>query len=277
MTRNLPRRPAAFTLIELLVVIAIIAILAAILFPVFAKAREKARQSSCLSNQKQLGVALMQYVQDYDETYPWSYYYVNGTGGAGGYFHWSHTCNSYIKNYQVFVCPSDVNKGVAPTNPALDYQAPKLSYISNEALMGRPRAFFRGVPMAALTAPANLIAVTDLTDCPMALGGTSGASGTAFKSHRPANAFSPWDNDAAVSSTGYLTVDAALAALDAAEALTAPATGSIPFISYTGARRHNGGANYTFADGHAKWLKVDATITGKLWGDQFYSTDGRGL
>jgi prepilin-type N-terminal cleavage/methylation domain-containing protein len=64
------RRRNAFTLIELLVVIAIIAILAAILFPVFAHAREKARQTSCLSNAKQLGTATMMYVQDYDETYP---------------------------------------------------------------------------------------------------------------------------------------------------------------------------------------------------------------
>src|SRR5437016_802670 len=75
----------AFTLIELLVVIAIIAIIAAILFPVFAQARERARMSACMSNMRQIGMALTQYVQDYDETYP--YIRFHGLGAARG----SHT------------------------------------------------------------------------------------------------------------------------------------------------------------------------------------------
>jgi len=86
-----------FTLIELLVVIAIIAILAAILFPVFAKAREKARQSSCQSNLKQIGLALIQYAQDYDET--WPAYNISNLGIL-------NVCSPYIKNSQVFICPS---------------------------------------------------------------------------------------------------------------------------------------------------------------------------
>ncbi|MBD3292214.1 MAG: prepilin-type N-terminal cleavage/methylation domain-containing protein, partial [Armatimonadia bacterium] len=91
-----------FTLIELLVVIAIIAILAAILFPVFARAREKARQTSCLSNSKQIGTALMMYVQDYDETLP-GYYNPDLPGEAN---QWYEVIEPYVKNEQIFICPS---------------------------------------------------------------------------------------------------------------------------------------------------------------------------
>ncbi|MHB8996675.1 MAG: DUF1559 family PulG-like putative transporter [Armatimonadota bacterium] len=91
-----------FTLIELLVVIAIIAILAAILFPVFAKAREKARQSSCLSNTKQLALAFMQYSQDYDERLPM---YVD-SGYQFATMGWYNTIQPYIKNTQLLKCPS---------------------------------------------------------------------------------------------------------------------------------------------------------------------------
>ncbi len=89
-----------FTLIELLVVIAIIAILAAILFPVFAKAREKARQSSCASNLKQIALAHLQYLQDYDERflYGWHVYSCSST--------WEGFLVPYVMNNQIFACPS---------------------------------------------------------------------------------------------------------------------------------------------------------------------------
>src|SRR6478609_3278648 len=91
-------RMRGFTLIELLVVIAIIAVLAAILFPVFAQARDKARQTSCLSNEKQLGMASMQYVQDYDEQFPlsevrYSYSWDDGGGNVYNYAYWTYAAS----------------------------------------------------------------------------------------------------------------------------------------------------------------------------------------
>src|ERR1051326_5407593 len=127
-----PRREG-FTLIELLVVIAIIAILAAILFPVFAQAREKARQATCTSNLKQLGNAMLMYIQDYDETFP----FVPGSNQAvsagvdWGKDTWVYNdvyvlLQPYVKNYKVFYCPDRdryvVHSGDFTKPGAADYQ-----------------------------------------------------------------------------------------------------------------------------------------------------------
>lgn len=101
------RDAAGFTLIELLVVIAIIAILAAILFPVFAQAREKARSASCLSNEKQLLLGGMQYVQDYDETMPGGVQSYGGGLYSGNNVVWFQLIQPYAKNTGVFRCASD--------------------------------------------------------------------------------------------------------------------------------------------------------------------------
>ncbi|MBW3635146.1 MAG: DUF1559 domain-containing protein [Armatimonadetes bacterium] len=110
-----------FTLIELLVVIAIIAILAAILFPVFGRARENARRSSCQSNMKQLGLAVMQYAQDYDEMYPMGMR--NNWTNA-----WAVTVQPYAKSYEVFRCPNESN--IKPRD-GWEWSGPTISYAAN--------------------------------------------------------------------------------------------------------------------------------------------------
>jgi prepilin-type N-terminal cleavage/methylation domain-containing protein/prepilin-type processing-associated H-X9-DG protein len=106
MTKAKSSRRTGFTLIELLVVIAIIAILAAILFPVFARARENARRSSCQSNLKQVGLGFMQYTQDYDERYPLRTQFANGTSTP--YILWGQAIQPYVKSAQLFACPSNL-------------------------------------------------------------------------------------------------------------------------------------------------------------------------
>src|SRR6266566_4108509 len=101
------RRPG-FTLIELLVVIAVIAILAAILFPVFAMARERARMSACVSNMRQIGSALMMYVQDYDETFPYIRFHCAALPGShNGCYVWKNAIRPYLKSLDVLACPSN--------------------------------------------------------------------------------------------------------------------------------------------------------------------------
>ena len=145
-----------FTLIELLVVIAIIAILAAILFPVFAQARAKARQAGCISNMKQLALGFMMYRQDYDEALP------NVTGSTGTYgwwavaypsfgWHWPNATQPYIKNDQLMACPSSSEMTIAATTSTVS-----ISYSLN-GLLGNCRD-------ASIVAPAKCIMVVEEGD-----------------------------------------------------------------------------------------------------------------
>ncbi|MHB8994368.1 MAG: DUF1559 family PulG-like putative transporter [Armatimonadota bacterium] len=145
-----------FTLIELLVVIAIIAILAAILFPVFAKAREKARQASCLSNIKQLSLGIMQYIQDYDERLPACWV---GPGGAPpARVRWYDACEPYLKNKQVRFCPSH---SIADHNSpdACSYAAPMTNGHSWFVWLDRDGG--GGNALATFTSPAKLMLLLD--------------------------------------------------------------------------------------------------------------------
>jgi prepilin-type N-terminal cleavage/methylation domain-containing protein/prepilin-type processing-associated H-X9-DG protein len=145
---------AGFTLIELLVVIAIIAILAAILFPVFAQAREKARQTACLSNGKQIGIALMMYTQDYDETLPLNAGDVANYLAAGAAPNWIVGIQPYLKNTDVFVCPSSTPAVNAPTTSP-DYSTAVPTATGNCSLQGN--AVVMQKPLSAMPSPANII------------------------------------------------------------------------------------------------------------------------
>ncbi len=228
------KRVNGFTLIELLVVIAIIAILAAILFPVFATAREKARQSACASNEKQIGLALIQYTQDYDETYPCYYYDTNATPNA-----WVPKANyepvalyPYLKSAGVWVCPS---QPPAETWPAritstlnFGWQMPgsavylPTEYLVNDLIAVRldkssfAPATFVPVTMSSLAAPSTAIAMGEVNSQ-----NTSGAADLSF----PAQHTTQWY---AGSTTTAIRVS----------------------------NLHNNGMNAIYCDGHSKWLSA---------------------
>ncbi len=151
-----------FTLIELLVVIAIIAILAAILFPVFARAREKARQSSCLSNVKQIMLAVAQYAQDYDETLPVASHWPSNDGHnpSSTYTYWYEALEPYINNDQVLKCPSQPRADPAAGAPGYGWNYQEFGYNSSTSGLGSHYS----TPLADIQYPAQTILLGDCED-----------------------------------------------------------------------------------------------------------------
>jgi prepilin-type N-terminal cleavage/methylation domain-containing protein/prepilin-type processing-associated H-X9-DG protein len=175
-----------FTLIELLVVIAIISLLASILFPVFARARENARRASCQSNLKQIGLGLLQYIGDYDDTMPFSFFGSAGNSDAANY-KWMDAIYPYVKNEQIFTCPSDsasnsryVYQGNIPAGEtSLNYGSYGMNgaYGSGPDNTTPPRSStLYMVRLSAVQAPATTVWVTDNNNAPSATnpGGSQG-------------------------------------------------------------------------------------------------------
>jgi len=216
-------KKSGFTLIELLVVIAIIAILAAILFPVFARARENARRTSCLSNVKQIALGVFMYSQDYDEKLPLQYIDLDGSDSwtpgtnADSDKGWAQIMQPYLKSTQIFQCPSESG---APTATEIETGAEYSDYWINTAVDGKSDATF--------DYPSQTVLLGD-----------GGAGSAAYGS----NGCSTTD-----SSTGACTTDTS--------------TNTHAYIPGGGATRHLDGTNYGFADGHVKWLKGVVGTTG---------------
>ena len=227
-----------FTLIELLVVIAIISILAAILFPVFARARENARKAACMSNLKQIGLGMAMYVQDNDETFP------VGWRDAAVDVYWYEVLQPYIKNKQVFVCPTagqiTDDSGNVQHSGGYGYNIGGTKYNST-TWVGNGFGYRAGYWMTPSGGPLKLAAVEE-------------ASST-FMVADPA-------------SFGYASNGFAVVGYNASKYMPVLHGGRVgPFADgeSTAAPPLTGGGNYLFADGHVKFIQASQAFCSNMW------------
>ena len=270
ISRN--RNRQAFTLIELLVVIAIIAILAAILFPVFAQAREKARAVSCLSNMKQLGLGFTMYSQDFDEKNPnglnWSV-----PGGNG----WAGQLYSYVKSKAVYACPDDSTANLVS------------SYAYNSNNTNPTGANVDSYTIALYNSPAKTILLSEVT-------GNVDPDNLYSVALDPSNPLSDsylsapgvaYNGQGGRSAAGYgLYINGAGYGYNGAPHTLKYATGYVRnseteyysqaayFYYFAKAGRHTGGANNVMADDHAKFLMPSAVSAGVSTSDPTLCTGG---
>ena len=249
---KLPKR-TGFTLIELLVVIAIIAILAAILFPVFAKAREKARQTTCASDEKQIALSFMQYVQDYDEAFPPAFVAEENPGGT----YWPKRVYPYIKSAQVFTCPDDSGPNTiqaslaaepnAGTGTTTDYQFQSYGMNLDLNTLNSAGTGATGIKLAALNYPSELCLVAE-DFCQKVDGQNYGGYFAGYKK--------PTTPVGAPYLGGQPNLWYSGSDTPVQNDVWANGTDNAAFV--TPIARHSGGANIGYADGHVKWLTYAA-------------------
>jgi prepilin-type N-terminal cleavage/methylation domain-containing protein/prepilin-type processing-associated H-X9-DG protein len=236
-----------FTMIELLVVIAIISILAAVLFPVFAQCREKARQATCISNEKQLGLAIMQYTQDYDERFP-----CGVDSNPSGQFWpgegWAGETYAYYNSPNVVVCPDDQTDPEPPYNYVVSYGF-NVNLVVGAAL-NPITAPTSGIPLSKLTATDSTVLLfevsgvtTNVTDPAEGWdgGGDNGEYLSASGNGLDHRLYAHWDSTTGndnLYATGILG--------------GRPTVPNGQFQPAFG--RHSQGSNYLLTDGHARWL-----------------------